>query len=376
MNQRIKKILPFLRCPKTNTKLTLSDGKLVSTAGFTYPIVNGKPVLVINPQDYHLNPPSEDKISQNITNFNVPEFIKNPNSRILHLGSGNVPSDDPRVISLDVLPCQYVDVVAEVEILPFSDDAFDYIESGAVFEHLYNPLKAIQEVKRVTKPLGLFRIDTAFMQSYHGFPQHYFNMTPQAIETFLVDDFILEESYVPDRASPLMSIVSLIERFISYLPKDEANEILNLSVKEMIGLMKSDLGRKSRLLSSYSEYAINSMAASYVVLARKPENWSANNENIDEEGDILKRNYYTLRQEILQRHHEVELYKRFSIENGYTRNENITTPDGVHTILSRCKVQDPTSIANFEKSINIMREEEVKLRQIRDKWINIYLAVR
>ncbi len=306
----------------------------------------------------------------------MPSSINNPNSRILHLGSGNVPCDDPRVISLDILPNQNVDVVAEAETLPFIDYTFDYIEASAVFEHLYDPLQAIHEIKRVLKPLGLFRIDTAFMQSYHGFPGHYFNMTPQSIETFLVDDFILEEAYVPDSATPLMSIVSLLQRFISYLPKDEANKILNVSVKEMIELMNSDLTRTNVLLSKYSEYGLSSMAASYVVLARKPENWQKNLSNISNDTKALKREYYTLKQCILLRHHEVGLYNRLSHECNYTGDTNITTIDSVQAIFARCKVLDPTSIMNFEISANLLRKEEEKLREIRDKWIHIYLEVK
>ena len=45
-------------------------------------------------------------------------------------------------------------------------------------------------------------IDTAFLQSYHGFPNHYFNMTPLAVESLLVDDFLLVEAYVPKSATP------------------------------------------------------------------------------------------------------------------------------------------------------------------------------
>ena len=86
---------------------------------------------------------------------------------------------------MDFLPCPNVDIVCEAESLPFRSASIDLVESGAVFEHLHDPWAATAEVKRVLKPGGIFLIDTAFMQGYHGFPGHYNNMTPQAVETHL-----------------------------------------------------------------------------------------------------------------------------------------------------------------------------------------------
>ena len=215
-------MLPLLKCPKSDNRLTLEIDKLRAAGGEENPLINGKPILVRHIEAHHITPPLSDKISQNVAFYCVPDTSLPQNCTILHLGSGNVPSEDSRVISLDILPCENVDIVADAESLPFLDETSDFVDSSAVFEHVYDPLAAIREIKRVLKPAGSFRIDTAFMQSYHGYPQHYFNMTPQAIETFLVDDFLLEEDYVPDSATPLLSIVSLFDRFLSYLPKRTA----------------------------------------------------------------------------------------------------------------------------------------------------------
>ena len=174
MDGRIIELLPILRCPRTHAALHLNDGKLVSDGGEEYPIVNGKPVLVRAIQAHHLEPPPEAHISQNQKEYIVAERSCSSPRRCLHLGSGNVPCSDPRVVSFDVLPCENVDIVGEAEALPFVDDMFDLVDSGAVFEHLRDPLRAIREVKRVTAPGGRYLIDTAFLQSYHGFPRALF----------------------------------------------------------------------------------------------------------------------------------------------------------------------------------------------------------
>ena len=178
-------MLPLLRCPRSGSSLMFEAGRIVSTAGESYPLVDGKPILVRTILAMHLAAPPGNNISRNIDEYLPGNNYAGLDAVILHLGSGDVPSADPRVISMDVLPCPNVDIVCEAESLPFRSASIDLVESGAVFEHLHDPWATTAEVKRVLKPGGIFRIDTAFMQGYHGFPGHYNNMTPQAVETHL-----------------------------------------------------------------------------------------------------------------------------------------------------------------------------------------------
>ncbi len=379
MPSRIEDLLPILRCPRTHTRLFLSDGTLVSEAGETYPIVNGKPILVKWLRDVHLNAPPPAKISQNKPSYVPPESYTVSAKRILHLGSGNVPCTDQRVISLDMLPCENADIVAEAEELPFVDDVFDHVDSGAVFEHLYEPLRAIREVKRTLKDGGTFRIDTAFLQSYHGFPDHYFNMTPLAIETFLADDFLLEESHVPGSATPVKTLSDLLDRFLSFLPTKEKTVLMGCSLRKVLEKMKADPGLGSELLASFSEYALRSMAASFVVTARKPNRWQARIQELErnqleaEKWELAKREYYSMRIELILRHHEYFLYKRLAYENGAKVPPDLTDPPTIQTLLHRCKVADPLSLPSLDEAIRCLHQEEQNLTSLRDPWIRAYL---
>src|SRR5690349_5197248 len=58
--------------------------------------------------------------------------------------------------------------------LPFPDKTFQTIVSIAVFEHLYNPFQASQEIYRVLKPGGTFLGTTAFLEPFHA--NSYFHM--------------------------------------------------------------------------------------------------------------------------------------------------------------------------------------------------------
>lgn len=379
MDERIKELLPILRCPRTHRPLHLDAGKLISDGGEEYPIVNGKPVLVRSLEAHHLEPPPTEHISQNQKCYSVEERSRNSPRRCLHLGSGNVPCADPRVVSFDVLPCENVDIVGEAEALPFVDDVFDLVDSGAVFEHLRDPLRAIKEVKRVVAPGGHYIIDTAFLQSYHGFPAHYFNMTPLAVESFLVDDFLLEDSHVPGSATPVQTFVDLSERFLAALPKEKRLGVKRLALRDLLKALKSDALFRDQLLQEFSEYSNRSLAASFVVAARKPAGWKEaqllwrGEPALAEKSQLARREYYELRMTAIARHHDVFLYKRLCRENGIESNDGcLTDPEPINDILARCKPDDILGHESVLAANKMLRRVEQDLRATRDEWIKRY----
>ncbi len=379
MLNRITELLPILRCPRTHKPLHLDNGKLVSDRGEQYPIVNGKPILVRSPQPHHLNPPPAEHISQNQKRYVVEERSRDSPGRCLHLGSGNIPCTDARVVSFDVLPCENVDVVGEAEELPFVDDVFDLVDSGAVFEHLRNPLRAIKEVQRVVTPGGLYLIDTAFLQSYHGFPAHYFNMTPLAVESFLADDFLLEDSHVPGSATPVQTFVDLTERLLGALSKQSRLRMKRMPLRDLLEMLKGDAQFRGQLLQEFSEYSTRSLAASFVIAARKPVGWREaqllwrREPALAEKTELARREYYELRMTVILRHHEVFLYERFCHENGIdlTLGE-MTHAEPIRDILARCRPADILGHESVLEANEALRVAEQVLRVARDERVKLY----
>ena len=78
----------------------------------------------------------------------------------------------------------------------------------------------------------------------------------------------------------------------------------DLSVEKMLSLFREDPTRSNHYLTNYSEYGLRSMAASYVVHARKPSDLSKVEDDSSDNYKIAKRQYYSLRQEVLLRHHK------------------------------------------------------------------------
>ncbi len=363
-------MLPLLQCPRTGTSLSVADGKLVSETGEEYPIINGKPILVRQVQDFHVTPPSAAFISKNTMEYEPPRSV--PSDAIcLHLGSGDVPSTDPRVISMDILPTANTDIVAEAEYLPFKTQSIDYIESGAVFEHVFSPLGAAAEVRRVLKDGGEMFIDTAFLQGYHGFPSHYFNMTPQAVETFICDDFVLEDSYVPPGAMPTHALVTQIDRFLELLPREEREALEGSTLRAAVEQIRQSRIRSSGLAGLISEYGHRSLAASFAIRARKPKMYDVRR-SAQTSSPADRAAYYAARVGVIQRHHEIELYRRLTSEQGKAAP---TCPiPSLSGILNTLKVMEPLEPGAFVEATKRLREWDRNLTAIRDETITAYLT--
>lgn len=377
---RLTSLIPLLRCPRTGEALVFESNRLVTPSGNAYPIVKGKPVLVRTIRDHHLSEP--ERVSKNIDSFSPTSVHLKESSLILHLGSGNVPSGDSRVISCDILPCENVDVVCEAEALPFKSNCFDYVVSGAVFEHVYDPWTATKELKRVLSPGGQFRIDSAFLQSYHGWPSHYFNMTPQAMETYLVDECELVHGGVPDSATPLMTLVMIIDRYLDFVPVGTKERLLESTLKDVLGEMRKDTTTKNPLMSEFDHFASRSLAASYVVVGRKQKERDAAVDAIESSGGTardkwaaLKREYYSMRMVLMHRYHEVNYYRRKAAECGDDAQHSPVEPS-IDVALQRIVPKSMFSLLSLESALEVGRALEIDYRRQRDICITNYLRVR
>jgi SAM-dependent methyltransferase len=101
------------------------------------------------------------------------------NSCALDIGSGSELGDLPIIRNLGAGLCVGIDIVwnearrresssffalVQGDIdggkLPFVDDSFDYVILNNVIEHLHNPVKLLQEIRRVLVPGGLLAVLT------------------------------------------------------------------------------------------------------------------------------------------------------------------------------------------------------------------------
>lgn len=119
-------------------------------------------------------------------------------------------------LNIDAFP--NVDIVADAHYLPYSNDSVDFVHSEAVFEHLYDPIKAAKEIYRVLKPGKKAYICTPFLQAYHGYPHHYQNYTLTG-HKYLFESVGFRIIEAGSCVGPVNTIVVLVAVFIKeYFP--------------------------------------------------------------------------------------------------------------------------------------------------------------
>jgi len=69
-------------------------------------------------------------------------------------GSGNFKALFPEIISLDIVPLPWLDIVADAQILPIKDGSIANIVMIDVLHHFEHPSKFFTEVERVLQPGG------------------------------------------------------------------------------------------------------------------------------------------------------------------------------------------------------------------------------
>lgn len=166
------------------------------------------------------------------------------------------------VVNLDAVHFPHVDVVNTCRALPFRNGIFDAVISQAVFEHLPDPFFAAQEVRRVLRPGGVALIDTAFMQPFHGDPNHYFNMTRSGLLE-IMQGFEIEELGVRPYQNPSLGLIMQIETLLPFVSSAHWRGCL----KEALSALKED---GESLDSCLGEVGRDMIAAGVYVLARKP----------------------------------------------------------------------------------------------------------
>ena len=69
-------------------------------------------------------------------------------------GSGNLKSIAPSVVSSDIMPAPWLDVVCDAQRLPFEDRSFANVVMVDVLHHVEYPIAALREIERVLIPGG------------------------------------------------------------------------------------------------------------------------------------------------------------------------------------------------------------------------------
>lgn len=122
----------------------------------------------------------------------------------------------PGYVNLDIMPAPGVDVVADVERLPFRDGLFQRIECDAVLEHVCRPERAMREMERTLAPGGYLHVVVPFCHPYHAYPRDYHRFTPEGLKLLAGELEVVAEGW---RTGPTATLlVFLLEYVKLWLP--------------------------------------------------------------------------------------------------------------------------------------------------------------
>lgn len=192
------------------------------------------------------------------------EFYASTRGIILNIGSGNEPHR-PRTVNVDMTDYENVDIVADIQRLPFRDNTIDAVTNIAVLEHVLEPRQVVAEIHRVLKPGGVVYAAVPFMQPFHASPHDFQRYTLPGLRHLHGDFEILSAGVVAGPASALLWIGQ--EFFASVLSFGNSS-LRNLL---MIFIMLLTWPLKYLDLLCASVPTAQNVASVFYVVARKPQ---------------------------------------------------------------------------------------------------------
>jgi SAM-dependent methyltransferase len=162
---------------------------------------------------------------------------------VLDAGSGFKSTVYDHVVNLEVVGYPSTDVLGVGEHLPFADGSFDAALSMNVLEHVRDPFRCAHELARVVRPGGKLYAGAPFLQPYHGYPHHYYNMTASGLENLFAGAFTVDQLDVPASAVPIWALSWFLNSYVAGLPADVADRFRKLSVEELMAPAEDSLKR-------------------------------------------------------------------------------------------------------------------------------------
>ncbi len=115
---------------------------------------------------------------------------------VLNIGCGY--NKNINEIGIDLTKTPYVDIICEIQHLPFKSGAFELVEASHVLEHSNDIIKAFNEIRRVLKVNGTLhgKVPHALSKWYYDNPTHKTMFTIWGLRNFIeCDEFQMNNSF-------------------------------------------------------------------------------------------------------------------------------------------------------------------------------------
>lgn len=94
-------------------------------------------------------------------------LAEKPDGRVLVVGCGEMTFEHPNIVYSDVAFGSHTHCICDAHSLPFADGYFAGVLAIAVLEHVVDPYRCAEEIRRVLAPDGMVYAVTPFLQPVH-----------------------------------------------------------------------------------------------------------------------------------------------------------------------------------------------------------------
>lgn len=120
----------------------------------------------------------------------------------------------PGYINVDLISIPGVDVIADAEQLPFLENTFQRVECDAVLEHVCDPKKVVDEIRRVMLPGGYAHLVTPFCHPFHEYPRDFRRFTIDGLKELVGTKNVVAEGW---RTGPTATMLVVTIEYIKLL---------------------------------------------------------------------------------------------------------------------------------------------------------------
>lgn len=257
----------LLRCPVCHAAFDDTANQLRCANGHTFAAGADAYDLLTDDVRIRTGAIATDNVSGHGYDDALRALIGASSGPILDVGAGLRPDYRDDVVNLEIVAYPTTDVVAAGECLPFGDGTFDLVISVATLEHVRDPFAAAREQSRVLRPGGRIFAAVPLLQPYHGYPDHYYNMTSAGLRN-LFPELDVESLSVPASGHPIFALSWMLKSWRAGLPPDAANAFDQLRVADLavdpMSLLTQDF------VVQLAGAQQRELAALNVLVARKP----------------------------------------------------------------------------------------------------------